>query len=103
MIGIFAVTDMMLVWNAVSDHNVLLDSKLYLYLIIFPVYCHTGEIRLQGSMFQYRGRVKVCANGVWGTVCDDSWDSTDSSVVCKQLGYSRFGTKLHKDTYNMML
>ena len=72
---------------------------LYMCLIadILPVYyqCHTGEIRLQGSTSQYRGRVEVCANGVWGTVCDDSWDSTDSSVVCKQLGYSRFGTELN--------
>ena len=50
-----------------------------------------GEVRLQGGTNNYSGRVEVCLNGTWGYVCATEWDWTDASVVCKQLGYSRFG------------
>ena len=56
--------------------------------------CLDGSVRIRGSNFERLGRVEVCVNGTWGTICDDFWDNRDASVVCRQLGYSPYGNVL---------
>ena len=50
--------------------------------------CYTGDTRLVGGETEMEGRVEMCINNRWGTVCDKQWSPAHTKVVCKSFGFS---------------
>ena len=50
--------------------------------------CNDGDLQLVGGITFNQGRLEVCMNGAWGSVCDsDDIFTTDEAIVaCRQLG-----------------
>ena len=47
--------------------------------------CIHNAVQLVGGSSPTEGRVEICQNGEWGTVCHNNWDSHDALVVCREL------------------
>ncbi|KAK3704237.1 hypothetical protein QZH41_020491, partial [Actinostola sp. cb2023] len=54
------------------------------------------QVRLAGGRSPNSGRVEVRYHGAWGTVCRYGWDTNDSEVVSRMLGY--LGLNKYKTT-----
>ncbi len=48
--------------------------------------CTDGDLRLVGGDDDSEGRVEICINSAWGTICNNMFDDVDAGVVCQQLG-----------------
>jgi len=49
--------------------------------------CRSVTVRLAGGSSDRAGRLEVYHNGVWGTVCDDSFNDVAATVACNSLGF----------------
>ena len=61
--------------------------------------CDNGETRLVGGSTNREGRVEVCVNGRWGTVCNKSQEGI-AGAVCSQLGFAAQG--ISRNTFWIM-
>ena len=50
--------------------------------------CQHNEVRLQGGITKFEGRVEVCKDEKWGTVCGHIFTNIEATVVCRKLGFS---------------
>ena len=55
------------------------------YLNVANTCFENGELRLLGGETTREGRVEICIDQQWGTVCDNVWSNEDAQVVCRQL------------------
>ena len=65
--------------------------------------CIDGTVRLRGSSVEYGGRVEICVETIWTSICNQRWNFNDAKVVCRELGYSSYGiTKIYMCTPNVL-
>ena len=64
--------------------------------------CVNDTLRLVGGQNAKEGRVQVCYNGEWHSICSDNWSEMDgeADVVCSTLDYS---TELGQQCLNIKL
>ena len=64
--------------------------KLYVYIGANTEFssCNDGELRLVGGSTTKEGRLEICMNSAWGSVCDSQGIFTrdEAKVACRQLG-----------------
>ena len=64
--------------------------------------CDDGQLRLSSSMgTAMSGRVEICFNETWGTICDSFWTNDDGKVACRQLGFSKRGRYAETQMYHI--
>ena len=85
------LTNLAISWYYIDQQ--LQDYPMPAYICMVVASCGNGDIRLMNGGHQYEGRLEVCINNQWGTVCDDFWksNSNNARVACRQLGYSDIG------------
>jgi deleted-in-malignant-brain-tumors protein 1 len=53
--------------------------------------CQNLALRLVSGTSTLEGRVELCSNNQWGTLCDDFFGALEAQVICRQLGFSDSG------------
>lgn len=50
--------------------------------------CEDGDVRLRDGTNHLDGRLEICINDAWGTVCENEFTSDEARIVCAKLGFN---------------
>ena len=73
--------------NVTAINRINLMMKVYGIHVYWNGHEWCSGVRLAGNQMNNTGRLEISYSGVWGTVCDDSFDDIDAVVVCNTLGF----------------
>ena len=72
-----------------------MDTVTICAYLLDPGTCTEGAMRLADGVLEQEGRIEVCIDGVWGSICGTGWNKIDAYVLCKQVGFDDAGWQLH--------
>ena len=93
----YRVSMIELLWGIIAISHLPRDSKgedssntgTNGYTNLYPfIGCERNAIQLIGGKNKFEGRVEVCQDGQWKTVCNRGWNNVEARVVCRQLGFA---------------
>ena len=88
----------------VTLSSVVVLAAIHLAVLVSTILtqsCGNGDLRLRGTInggtgsTRLEGRMEVCSNNEWGTVCHSGFGNAEgpraAMVACRQLGFSDQG------------
>ena len=72
--------------SAISIHAFFSKPKTFIEPSTSAGDCSYGDVRLVNGSSPLEGRVEICINNAWGSVCTDAVSEDDVEVICRQIG-----------------
>ena len=84
-------------------NTIIYFFEFHLYVLLIYVFsiasttirsCTHGELRLVGGPNIRQGRLEICVNKAWGSVCSSGFFDEDAAVACAQMNFEREGVSI---------
>lgn len=91
-----------LVWSVTVSQHYFIIVTIALYSCLHAVACNEEYVRLvnaEGRIIKdtiSSGRVEMCRDMEFHTICDNNWNSVAASVLCNEQGFSKYGMAMRE-------